>query len=89
MHYKTDVFQCNIYAHVSRGDEMLCLIANWHKRYVFIDYMKNYESRKRKHYEEFGADTYKILEIDNTYFPKEIVKKIYILWCMAYENRKQ
>ena len=42
--------------------------------------MKNYESRKRKHYEEFGADTYKILEIDNTYFPKEILKKIYILW---------
>ena len=28
MHYKTDVFQCNIYVYVSRGDEMLCLIAN-------------------------------------------------------------
>jgi hypothetical protein len=23
MHYKTDVFQCNIYAYVSRGDEKL------------------------------------------------------------------
>lgn len=41
--------------------------------------MKNYESRKRKHYEEFGANTYKILEIDNTYFPKETLKRIHIL----------